>query len=74
MKAVRDETAALEAPDAKPKRGAKAVLKLTRDKKIEWSEDKENYTDVLATYEYESSGRGSFVLNYPGSLFATAKR
>ncbi len=72
LKAVRDETAALGAPDAKPKRDASAVLRLTKDKIIEWSEDKNNYEGVLGTYEY-SSGHGTCKLNLPGSHFVTSK-
>jgi hypothetical protein len=73
LKAVRDETEALKAPEREPKRGSSAVLKLTKDKRIEWSEDKEDYKDVLDTYNYGLS-RGRSVLNLPGSHTLTTKK
>ncbi|KAF8335098.1 hypothetical protein F5887DRAFT_989925 [Amanita rubescens] len=45
LKAVQGETAALSAQEPEPKRGSSDVLKLTRNKRIEWSVDKE-YDDT----------------------------
>ncbi|KAF8324951.1 hypothetical protein F5887DRAFT_1021320, partial [Amanita rubescens] len=75
LKAVRDETEALKAPpEPKLKRGSSAVLKLTKDRRIEWSEDEENYEGVMKTYEYSGAKRGAYVLNFPGSYSVTSQR
>ena len=73
LKAVRDETEALKAPELKPKRGSSAVLKLTKDRRIEWSEDKD-YEGVMQTYQYSGKGRGTHVFNFPGSDTLTSQR
>ena len=53
LKAVRDETAALNAQEPKPERDSSAVLKLTRNKRIKWSVDKE-YDSALKVYDGQS--------------------